>query len=1187
MAKIYKTMDGNEAAAYASYAFTEVAGIYPITPSSPMAEHTDAWAAAGKKNLFGMPVKVVEMQSEAGAAGSVHGSLQSGALTTTYTASQGLLLKIPNMYKIAGELLPCVIHVAARSLAAQALSIFGDHQDIYACRATGFAMLAANSVQEVMDLAGVAHLSAIKGRVPFLHFFDGFRTSHEIQKVEVMDYAVFERLLDKKAVADFRAAALSSNSPKTRGTAQNDDIYFQTRELANTYYNALPDIVADYMKEISAVTGRDYAPFTYYGDERATDIIVAMGSVCECAKEVVDHLNKQGQKVGVLCVHLYRPFSADYFFDALPKSVERIAVLDRTKEPGSLGEPLYLDVCALFAGKENAPKIIGGRYGLSSKDVSPDQIIAVFKNLASKESKNGFTVGINDDITFTSLECGEKISLANSDATECLFYGLGSDGTVGANKNSIKIIGDKTDFYAQAYFAYDSKKSGGYTRSHLRFSKNPIRSTYLVSNPDFVACSVAAYLEIYDVLAGIKEGGTFLLNSIWDAETTAKNLPNHVKRILAQKKVNFYIINATKLAAQIGLRGRTNTIMQSAFFKLANIIPFEDARKYMKEYAHKTYAKKGDSVVEMNYKAIDEGADGLIKVEIDPSWASLNDEMGAGIPNYKGSEFVEKIAKVMNSGRGDELAVSAFVGYEDGHFESGTTQYEKRGVGVMVPKWIKENCIQCNECAFVCPHAVIRPFLLDESEIAAAPDSVKNSLLDAKGKELKELKYKIQVSPLDCTGCELCATNCPSKEKSLVMVPLDEELNNNEQKNADYLFNKVRYKDDLMSKETPKGAMFAEPLFEFHGACPGCGETPYLTTLTRLFGEHLIIANATGCSSIYGGSAPSTPYKASKSGKGVAWANSLFEDNAEFGLGMHVANSVLRNRVEKIIRENLENKELGNGIIALFKDWLEFRDDTLKSMAIYDKLVPILEENKNNAVCAELLELKNFISKSSHWIVGGDGWAYDIGYGGLDHALASGEDINILVLDTEVYSNTGGQSSKSSRTGSVAQFSAAGKPVSKKDLGAIAMMSGNVFVAQINSNANQAQVIKAFIAAQNHKGPSLIIAYSPCIAHGIAHGMSNSGNQGELATKCGYWPTYTYNPELKAQGKNPLKITSPEPKWESYEEFLLNETRYSSLKKQNPEQASELLEQNKKEAMAKYRELKRRANADYSDEISQ
>ena len=1182
MSKIMKTMDGNEAAAYASYAFTEVAGIYPITPSSPMADYTDLWAAQGKKNLFGMPVKVVEMQSEGGAAGTVHGSLQVGALTTTYTASQGLLLKIPNMYKIAGQLLPGVIHVSARSLAAQALSIFGDHQDIYACRQTGFAMLASGSVQEVMDIAGVAHLAAIKGRVPFLHFFDGFRTSHEIQKVEVLDYAHFDRLLDREALQKFRDEALNPESPKTRGTAQNDDIYFQTRELSNRFYNAVPDIVANYLAEISKITGRDYKPFNYYGDPEATRVIVAMGSVTQTLEEVVDYLNAKGEKVGIIKVHLYRPFSTKYLFDVMPKSVKKIAVLDRTKEPGSLGEPLYLDIKAAFYGQKDAPIIVGGRYGLSSKDVDPAQMLAVFENLNQSEPKDGFTVGIVDDVTFTSLPTGEKISLSDESVKECLFYGLGADGTVGANKNSIKIIGDKTDLYAQAYFAYDSKKSGGYTRSHLRFGKKPIRSTYLVSNPHFVACSVAAYLEIYDVIDGIRENGTFLLNSIWDAEQTIAKLPNKVKKILASKNINFYIINATKLAHDIGLKNRTNTIMQSAFFKLADIIPFEDAQKYMKEYAHKAYAKKGEAIVQMNYSAIDVGANGLIKVPVDPAWANLADNEQKE-EKYIGNSFIENVVKPINAARGDSLPVSAFIGYEDGHFEAGTTAYEKRGVGVMVPKWIEQNCIQCNQCAFVCPHAVIRPFLIDENELNAAPQGVKEHNLEAKGKEVKGLKYKIQVSPLDCTGCELCAQNCPSKEKSLVMVPLEEELDKNEQENADYLFKKVAYKDDLMNKESVKGVGFAKPLFEFHGACPGCGETPYITLITRLFGERMIVANATGCSSIYGGSAPSTPYTTNDEGKGVAWANSLFEDNAEFGMGMNVAMETMRHRIEDIMRNNIDS--VPNALSALYNDWINFKNDGEKTQEITKNLLPILEQNLSAPGVKEILELKKFLVKKSQWIIGGDGWAYDIGFGGLDHVLASGENVNVLVLDTEVYSNTGGQSSKSSRAGSIAQFTASGKPAQKKDLGYIAMTYGNIFVAQINSNASQANVIKAITAAEAYDGPSLIIAYSPCIAHGIKGGLSQSGGQGELATKCGYWPTYLYDPRLLKEGQNPLKITSKEPDWSLYEEFLLNEVRYNSLKKTNPEHADELLAKNKADAQRRYRQLKRLSLADFSDEI--
>ena len=1185
MAKVMKTMDGNEAAAYASYAFTEVAGIYPITPSSPMADFTDIWASQGKKNLFGMPVKVVEMQSEGGAAGTVHGSLQAGALTTTYTASQGLLLKIPNMYKMAGQLLPSVIHVSARTLATHALSIFGDHQDVYAARQTGYAMLSSGSVQEVMDLAGVAHLCAIKGRVPFMHFFDGFRTSHEIQKIELMDYAVFDRLLDKEAVQRFRDESLNPEHPKTRGTAQNDDIYFQGREAQNKFYDALPDIVANYMAEISKVTGRDYKPFTYYGAKDADRIVVAMGSVTECLKETIDYLMSKGEKVGLITPHLYRPFSIKYLMDVLPESVKKIAVLDRTKEAGSIGEPLYLDMRAAFYGAANAPIIVGGRYGLSSKDVNPSQMLAVFKNLEATEPKNDFTVGIVDDVTFKSLDVQEKMSLGGADTKECLFYGLGADGTVGANKSSIKIIGDETDMYAQAYFAYDSKKSGGFTRSHLRFGKHPIRSTYLVSTPHFVACSVAAYLELYDVIDGIRENGTFLLNSIWDADETIQRIPNKVKKILATKKVKFYIINATKLARDIGLGNRSNTIMQSAFFKLAEIIDFEEAQAFMKKQAYKSYHKKGDQIVDLNYKAIDVGANGLVHVPVDPSWANLADDVKKEEIKYEGTPFVEKIAKPINAARGDSLPVSVFKGYEDGSFEHGTTEYEKRGIGVMVPKWIEENCIQCNQCVFVCPHAVIRPFLINDAEFAAAPEGVKTHAIEAKGKELKGLKYKIQVSALDCTGCDLCVTACPTKEKSLVMVPLGESIDAGEQENADYLFKKVTYKDDILGKSNVKGSQFAKPLFEFHAACPGCGETPYITLATRLFGESMMIANATGCSSIYGASAPSTPYRKNDEGHGPAWGNSLFEDNAEFGLGMHVANETMRHRIHSVMEASIEKAP--NAIAALYKDWIEFRDDRVKSAEIRNLLVPQLQANPTAAGAEVILSLKQYIAKKSQWIFGGDGWAYDIGYGGLDHVIASGEDVNILVLDTEVYSNTGGQSSKSSRAGSIAQFTAAGKPSQKKDLGYIAMTYGNVFVAQINSNASAAQTIKAFEAAEAYKGVSLIIAYSPCIAHGIKGGMGHSGTQGELATKCGYWPIYTYDPALEKEGKNPVKITGKEPDWSLYDQFLMNEVRYASLKKSNPEHAKALFEHNKKDAQRRWRQLNRLAMADFSNEVEE
>ncbi|WP_417327964.1 pyruvate:ferredoxin (flavodoxin) oxidoreductase [Halarcobacter sp.] len=1187
MNKQFATMDGNEAAAYVSYAFTEVAGVYPITPSSQMGDNVEKWATQGKKNLFDSTVKVIEMQSEAGAAGTFHGSLQAGALTTTFTASQGLLLKIPNMYKVAGQLLPGVIHVSARALATHALSIFGDHQDVMSTRATGFAMLATGSVQEVMDLAGVAHLSAIKGRVPFLHFFDGFRTSHEINKIEVMPYEEFDRLIDYEAVQTFRDTSLNPESPITRGTAQNDDIYFQGREASNRYYDALPDVVNEYMKEISKITKRDYAPFTYYGHKNATDIIVAMGSVTETIKETVDYLNqKENRKVGLLTVHLYRPFSAKYFMNVLPLSVERICVIDRTKEPGSLGEPLYLDVKALFYGQKNQPKIIGGRYGLSSKDVPPNQIIALFDNLATINPKDNFTVGIIDDVTNTSIEVKENISVVE-DVNECLFYGLGADGTVGANKNSVKIIGDKTELYAQAYFAYDSKKSGGYTRSHLRFSKNPIRSTYLVSNPSFVACSKEVYLEQYEVVDKLKENGTFLLNSIHSKDEIESKIPNRVKKILADKNIKFYIINATKLAHDIGLGNRTNTIMQAAFFKLANIIPYEEAKEYMKEYAKKAYGNKGEEIVRMNYLAIDQGEHGVEEVEVKQQWTEYEAKELVINSDYKGSKYVENFAKIVNAAKGDEIPVSTIVelGMECGTFENGSTKYEKRGIATMVPQWNEDTCIQCNQCAFECPHAVIRPFLLDKKEYENAPNGVKEHSLDAKGKEFKgkDLKYKIQVSILDCTGCNICVDICPTKEKSLKMVPYGVEDENNEQENADYLFNDVSYKDYLVEKNNVKNSQFAQPLFEYHSACPGCGETPYITLATQLFGDRMMIANATGCSSIYSASAPSTPYTKNEKGEGPAWANSLFEDTAEFGYGMHAANETIRNRIARIMLKSMD--EVSNPLKVLYKEWLEHRANGVKTQEIRDKLVPQLENNQDQNGVKELLSLRKYLVRKSQWMIGGDGWAYDIGYGGVDHVLSTGENVNILVVDTEVYSNTGGQSSKAARAGSIADFTNDGKPNAKKDLGYISMTYGNIYVAQINSRANQKQAVQAMKEAEAYDGPSLIICYSPCIAHGIQGGLMKSVEQGQLATDCGYWPIYTFDPRKIDEGQNPIKIYGKKPNWDRYEEFLLRENRYRSLKKLNPEHADELLNKNQKDAQYRYRQLQRWASMDYSDEL--
>ncbi len=1171
MAKTMQTMDGNQAAAWVSYAFTEVAGIYPITPSSPMAEYTDQWAAQGKKNLFGMPVKVVEMQSEAGAAGTVHGSLIAGALTTTFTASQGLLLKIPNMYKIAGELLPSVIHVSARSLSAQALSIFGDHSDIYAARQTGYAMLASGSVQEVMDLAGVAHLATFKTRVPFMHFFDGFRTSHEINKVEVMDYADLDRLLDRDAVQAFRDRAINPHHPVTRGTAQNDDIYFQAREAQNKYYDAVPAAVAEYMEEISKITGREYKPFTYYGAADAERIIVAMGSVTETIKETVDHLVASGEKVGLLSVHLYRPFSAEYFMNVLPKTVKSISVLDRTKEPGANGEPLYLDVVELFKDDKNAPKIVGGRYGLSSKDTTPAQIIAVYENAKLDTPKEGFTVGIIDDVTNLSLPVGEAVSVVADNVKECLFFGLGSDGTVGANKNSIKIIGDKTDLYAQAYFAYDSKKSGGVTRSHLRFGKDPIRSTYLINRPSFVACSTPSYLGKYDMTSGLKKGGTFLLNCVWDAEETVANLPNSVKIKLAKAEAKLFIINANKLAVEIGLRNRTNTIMQSAFFKLADVIPFEEAQEYMKEYTYKSYIKKGQDIVDMNYEAIDRGAGELVEVAVDPAWINLEYETAEDA--YKGTEFVEKIAKPVNAIKGYDLPVSAFDGYEDGTFENGTTAFEKRGVAVEVPQWIPENCIQCNQCSFVCPHAVVRPFLINEEEKANGPEDMKTLKVIGKA---EGVEYRLQVSPLDCTGCGVCANVCPApKGKALVMKPIAEVMP--EQKFADYLFNEVTYKKEIMGTANVKTSQFAQPLFQYHGACAGCGETPYIKLITQLFGDRMMVANATGCSSIYGGSAPATPYCTNGCGEGPAWASSLFEDNAEFGYGMHVAVEALRDRLE-VEMEKIMDKVTPE-VAELFKDWKENRTDGEKTQEIRTKLLPLIEGNED---AKEVASLKDYITKKSQWIFGGDGWANDIGYGGIDHVLATSDDINILVMDTEMYSNTGGQASKASPTGSVVKFAAAGMPLKKKDLAAICMSYGHIYVAQVSMGGSQAQYLKAVKEAEAHKGPSIIIAYAPCISHGVRKGMGHSQTEMKLATECGYWPLFRFDPKLELEGKNPLQIDSKEPNWDKYEEFLLGETRYLTLTKSNPERAKELFTKNKAEAQKKIRHYKRLAALDYS-----
>ena len=1180
MSKNVKRMaiDGNYAAAYAAYNFTEVAGIYPITPSTPMAEYIDEWASQGKKNLFGMPVKIVEMQSEA------------GALTTTFTASQGLLLKIPNMYKIAGECLPGVIHVAARALAAQSLSIFGDHQDVMACRQTGFAMLCSNSVQEVMDLAGVAHLSAIKSSIPFLHFFDGFRTSHEVNTVEPIDSKVLEKLLDMKMVEKFRAEALNPAHPKTRGTAQNDDVYFQTRELQNSNYAKVPDIVADYMKKISKATGRNYAPFVYYGAPDATDVIVAMGSACQCAEEVVDYLTKKHKKVGILEVHLYRPFSTKYFFNAMPETVERIAVLDRTIEPGSIGEPLFLDVKAAFYGREKQPLIIGGRYGLSSKDVTPDMINAVYDNLKARKPKERFTVGITDDVTHLSLDIKKHIDTADKDTTELLFFGLGSDGTVGACKNISKIVGDYTDLYAQSYAAYDSKKSGGSTRLHLRFGKKPIRSTYLVNNPHFVSCSLDAYLKKFDMIDGLRDGGTFLLNTVCTKENIETLLPNKYKRLLAEKHAKFYIINAYQAAKECGFRAGlgVNTVMQSAFFKLnQNIMDYEEAKQHMKEFATKTYLRKGQELVDQNHKAIDLGGSLLVEVEVKPEWANLTDEVKS--VDLSRPKFVREIADVMNSIKGDTLPVSVFKELQDGHMPQGTAAYEKRGVATHTPLWQPESCIQCNQCAFACPHAAIRPFLIDENEAKNAPENAK--MLDAMG--YKGYKFAIVVSPLDCTGCGVCITVCPGNpkikeidkktgaevtKKALKPQPIAVAKENKEPELCDYFYNHVTYKREVAGINNAKAVQFSKPLFEFSGACGGCGETPYVKAVSQLFGDRMLVANATGCTSIYSGSFPSSPYTTNAEGRGPAWANSLFEDNAEFGFGMRMAVETLRDRLQNTMVLNYD--KMDEATKALCEEWVLNRDNGEKTKELAPKIVQAFENNPES-YAKEIISLKDYLVKISQWIIGGDGWAYDIGYGGLDHVIANNEDVNILVVDTEVYSNTGGQSSKSSRTGSIAKFTASGKRAKKKDLASIAMSYGHVYVATVCHGANQNQVIKALKEAEAYKGPSIVICYAPCIAHNIKSGLYMSQMEAKMATECGYFPTFRYNPDLEKEGKNPFTMDSKAPNWDKYRDFLMNEGRYAQLTKVNPAKAEELLEFNKTDAQRRYAHYMELANKEY------
>ena len=1151
-AKKFVTCDGNQAAAHVSYMFTEVAAIYPITPSSTMAEYVDDWSAAGRKNIFGETVLVQEMQSEGGAAGAVHGSLQAGALTTTYTASQGLLLMIPNMYKIAGELLPCVFHVSARTLASHALSIFGDHQDVMSARQTGFAMLCEGSVQEVMDLAGVAHLSAIKSRVPFVNFFDGFRTSHEIQKIEEMAQEDLAPLIDQEALADFRKRALNPDSPVARGMAENPDVFFQHREASNKYYNAVPEIVEEYMKEISKITGREYNLFDYYGDPEAERVIIAMGSVTEAIRETIDYLRSKGEKVGLVSVHLYRPFSARHFIAAVPKTAKRIAVLDRTKEPGALGEPLYLDVKDCFYGQENAPVIVGGRYGLSSKDTTPAQILSVYENLALPEPKNGFTIGIEDDVTFLSLPQLPEMHLGGNGIFQAKFFGLGADGTVGANKNSVKIIGDNTDKYCQAYFSYDSKKSGGFTCSHLRFGDEPIRSTYLVNTPNFVACHVQAYLHMYDMLRGLQDGGTFLLNTIWEGEELAKNHPNKVKRYLAKHNITLYYINATKIAQEIGLGNRTNTILQSAFFRITEVIPVDLAVEQMKKFIVKSYAKKGENIVNMNYAAVDRGGE-YKTLTVDPAWAELPDDPKPAVDE---PEFITNVVKPINAQDGDLLPVSTFADRADGTWIQGTAAYEKRGVAAFVPEWDPANCIQCNKCAYVCPHASIRPFLLNQEEMEKAPFGEDHSI-PAIGKGFEGLRFVQQVDVLDCLGCGNCADVCPGKKgvKALSMKPLDTQLD--QQKNWDYCVKDVKSKQNLVDiKLNVKNSQFATPMFEFSGACSGCGETPYIKLISQLFGDRQVIANATGCSSIYSGSVPSTPYCENEQGHGPAWANSLFEDFCEFGLGMHIAYEKMRARLVEV-SEKIIAGEYAEEIKAAAQNWLDLREDADKSREAGEAYAAAAEKC-GCELCQTVVNLKQYLTKRSQWIIGGDGASYDIGFGGLDHVIASGKNVNILVLDTEVYSNTGGQSSKSTPIGAIAKFAAAGKRIRKKDLGMIATTYGYVYVAQVAMGADNAQTLKALREAEAYDGPSLVIAYSPCINHGLKAGMGHSQDEEKRAVECGYWQLWRYNPALEEAGQNPFSLDSKQPDWSKFADFLKGEVRFASVQKMYPTEAAEL-----------------------------
>ncbi|MGP1448429.1 MAG: pyruvate:ferredoxin (flavodoxin) oxidoreductase [Filifactor alocis] len=1173
--KIMKTMDGNTAAAYCSYAFSEVACIYPITPSSTMAELVDEWSANEKKNLFGEPVKVVEMQSEAGAAGALHGSLSAGALTTTYTASQGLLLMIPNMYKIAGELLPGVFHVSARAIASHALSIFGDQTDVMSVRQTGFALLATGSVQEVMDLAGVAHLASIKSSVPFLHFFDGFRTSHEIQKIEQIDYEVFERLLDKKSLLRFRKKSLNPERPYTKGSAQNPDIFFQNRESINRFYDAIPDIVNEYMKEISKETGRQYKPFNYYGAADAEYIVVAMGSVTEALEETVDYLNERGQKTGLIKVHLYRPFSEKYFFDVMPKTVKAITVLDRTKEVGASAEPLHLDVLNMFYGKEHKPVILGGRYGLGSKDTTPSHLLSVFTNMQKGQPKNHFTLSIIDDVTHLSLPVEELIDTSSKGTMRCKFWGLGSDGTVGANKAAIKIIGDNTDLYAQGYFDYDSKKSGGITVSHLRFGKQPIRSTYLIDQADFIACHNQSYVTRYDLLKGLRNGGTFVLNTQWSDEELDTKLPHKMKKYLAEKNIQFYTVDAVKIGQELGLGNHINMIMQAVFFELTKVIPVEQANQYLKEAIQQTYAKKGEDIVQINCMAIDKGQEALHQVIIPESWNHIAEDETA-IEHKEEPDYIKNILRPVTALQGNDIPVSAFVGIEEGKIPAGTSQYEKRGIAVKVPCWNPENCVQCNQCSFVCPHAVIRPFLMTEEETKRY--GAKG--IPANGKGLEGYRYRIQISPLDCTGCGNCADVCPGKKgkKALVMESIDDHIQ--EHDIFMNLHENVGYKENVMDRMSVKGSQFAQPLLEFSGACAGCGETPYAKVVTQLFGERMVIANATGCSSIWGASSPASVYTANMEGHGPAWANSLFEDNAEYGLGIRIAVKAIRKELQQklsLLKELTSHEKLRDTI----EDYLNVIGNAEQEKLFSKEMIKLLSEENYSAeekvLVDVVLKQKEYLVDKSVWIFGGDGWAYDIGYGGLDHVIASGENVNILVFDTEVYSNTGGQSSKATPIGAVAKFAASGKRINKKDLGMIATAYGYVYVAQVGIGADKGQFVKALKEAEAYDGPALIIAYAPCINHGLKDGMGKTQQNIKEAVECGYWHLYRYNPLLKTQGKNPFVLDSKEPT-ASFREFLDKQVRYTSLKTEFPAIAEELYARAEEAAKEKYKKYKKLAS---------